>query len=105
MDMDTLDIVNTYTYAANLTAANANGAIDWTLEYTATGLYGLTSLGPQDWHAATTRLATEPDLFQAYYEYKYKGYLGGRTCATDECVDAEVCRLRTSYVGQPGCAA
>ena len=80
-----------------------NDRLDWYLEYTAKEAYGMTGLAPQDWHTMALRLQTEPALFQEYYTYKYKSYLGDRSC-TGTCIDTEVCGLRSSYVGQPGCA-
>ena len=74
----------------------------WYLEYDAASTYDLPRLSAQDWHGVANRLATEPALFDQYYLYKYKSYVGTRSC-TGACVAQEVCRLRTSYVGQPPC--
>ena len=78
------------------------GRLDWYLEYSASETYGMTRLAPQDWHTFTVRLENEPAFFNEYYNYRYKSYLGTRTC-TGTCVQDEVCRLRTSYGGQPAC--
>jgi hypothetical protein len=48
-------------------------------------------------------MRAEPALFDAYFTYKSKGNPTGRTC-TGTCVDRELCRLQTSWVGQPACA-
>ena len=79
------------------------GRLAWYLEYSVSGLYGLQRMGAQDWDGVIDRMAVEPALFDAYYLYKHKSYLSeGDTC-TGSCVTNEICALRTSYVGQPGC--
>jgi hypothetical protein len=79
------------------------GRVTWELEYTAQGAYGLTRLSAQDWHGVADRLAAEPALFERFYTYKEKGNPSGSTC-TGTCVTNQICRLRTSWVGQPACA-
>ena len=59
-------------------------------------------LAAADWHALTQRFESEPDLFEKYYTYKLKSHLDGRSC-TGTCIQGEICRMRTAYVGQPSC--
>jgi len=88
----TLCVVDYTQYFLNLTAANAAGRDNWTVEYHATQAYGISAVDAVSlsevvqWFANGSR---SPDLFGRYYRYNSVSW--NLSACTGQCKKQQVC--------------
>jgi sphingomyelin phosphodiesterase len=89
---DTYEIFDIEQYVADLDKANANGKLQYRLEYTAKKAYGLTSLSPQAWMSVVNMFKTNDTLWQQYYRF-WRGEYPHETPCTGICKKTMICEI------------
>lgn len=97
----TFAVLDYSTWIMNLTAANANKAVDpvWFELYQARSTYGLDDLSPSQMEALLERMILSDDLFQQYYRNFVKGseVAYGQGCY-EACKENLLCNIVTNNV-------
>ncbi|CAI2184786.1 454_t:CDS:10 [Funneliformis geosporum] len=98
-------IINHYTYYADIEEANRNDQPEWKLLYDAKSLYKLQDLEPQSWHDLSERLLTDESEYQTFKRVASRNQALNKygSCqaleSQQQCKKRIICKLRSTFSG------
>lgn len=95
-DQSDFSVIDATTYSMDMAKANIAGNMpEWKIEYSARDAYAMANLHPQDWQDLLTKMATNGDYIDKYWQYFYRS-AKGKNCGAG-CKTETICKLGSAY--------
>jgi len=94
-DKNTFEILDIFQYYMNVTQANIDNYPTWNLTYQYTSVYGIPDLTPASMQGLFSRLVSDADLFQQYFNFFQALVFNGQSC-TGDCRINMLCNIAGS---------